>query len=175
MKTKLTTTLATVLILFAALVSTPAAEPKPVYSATAASDVLAAACQQAAKESKLVFLKSGYPECSWCRVFDKFHGKPEVQKIIGKYYVVAVIDWEDMPDGKAVFGQYAKIGAPSWVILTPDKKVIIDSYAPSGNVGFPGAPDETKYYLAALKKATPAITADELQILSDQIQKAMQK
>jgi len=153
------------------------AQEKKDYSQTAAYDAVEAACKQAAKESKNVFIKSGFPECVWCRVFDRYHSNPKVQKIIGKYYVVVVIDTENMPDGKAVFSQFAKPGAPSWVIITPQKKVIIDSYAPApeGNVGYPGSPTESAYYLAALKKATPAITDEELHTLSEQIQKAMKK
>jgi hypothetical protein len=174
MKTKLNIALLSFLILLAAG-STGSAQEKKGYSKTAANDTVEAACQQAAKESKLVFLKSGYPECAWCRIFDRYHGLPEVQKIVGKYYVVAVIDIENMPDGFSVFSRYAKPAAPSWVIMTPQKKVIIDSYARDGNVGFPNEPNETAYYLAALKKATPAITDGELKTLSEQIQKVTRK
>jgi len=45
-------------------------EKKINYTSTAASDVLEAACKQAAKESKLIFVKSGFPKCVWCRIFD---------------------------------------------------------------------------------------------------------
>lgn len=177
MKTKLKSTLLTFILLFATLACCSGAEDKTNYTSTAANDVLEAACKQASMESKLVFIKSGFPKCVWCRIFDRYHNIPEVQKIIGKYYVVVVIDTVNMPDGKAVFSKFAEPGAPSWVIITPQREVIIDSYAPApeGNVGYPGRPSESAYYLAALKKATPAITDDELQILSQQIQKAKGK
>jgi len=177
MKIKLSLIVATFLLTIPVFTHCSGAEAKTKYAATAANDVLEAACQQAAKESKLVFLKSGYPECGWCRIFDRYHKLPEVQKIIGKYYVVAVIDTENMPDGNAVFGKYAQPGAPSWVVLTPQKHVIVDSYAPTpdGNVGYPARPSESAYYLAALKKATPAITDEELGILAQELQKAMEK
>lgn len=177
MKTKLNPTLVTFLLLFAALACCSSGEKKTDYSATAANDALDAGCKQAANESKVVFVKSGFPACVWCRIFDRYHSIPKVQTIIGKYYVVVGIDTENMPDGAAVFSRYAKPGAPSWVIITPQKKIIIDSHAPApeGNVGYPGSPSETAYYLAALKKATPAITDDELHILSQQIKKAMGK
>ena len=178
MKTKLNSTFVTLLLLFATAACSFSAEEKTNYTATAANDALEAACKQAAKESKAVFVKSGFPECVWCRVFDRYHSVPEVQKIIGKYYVVVAIDTKNMPDGNAVFSKYAEPGAPSWVIITPLKKVIIDSYASSGtegNVGYPLEPNETAYYIAALKKATPAITDAELQILSQQIKKAAGK
>jgi hypothetical protein len=163
-------------LLFGAWVGNSVAEEKKVvYPPTAAQNLLETACKQAASESKLIFLKSGFPECGWCRIFDKYHSTPAVQQIIGKYYVVEAIDWENMPDGKAVFSKFAEVGAPSWVILTPDKKVIISSYAPFGNVGYPAEPNESDYYLAALKKASPAITADELKTLAAQLQKARGK
>jgi hypothetical protein len=178
MKTKPKSILLTFTLLFAAFACCSGAEEKTNYTSTAASDVLEVACKQAAKESKLVFIKSGFPKCVWCRIFDRYHSIPEVQTIIGKYYVVAVMDVVNMPDGKAVFSKFAEPGAPAWVIITPQQAVIIDSYAPTPerrNVGYPGSPTETAYYLAALKKATPAITEDELHVLSQQIQKAMGK
>jgi hypothetical protein len=61
------------------------------------------------------------------------------------------------------------------VIVSPQRKVIIDSYSPQGNVGYPLEPTETAYYVAALKKATPAITEAELRMLSEQIKKAAGK
>lgn len=159
-------------ILFATLFS---AEPVSQYSGTAATELVEAACKKAAAETKLVFLKSGHPQCGWCVVFDRFHHKPEVQQIIEKYYVVAAIDIVNMPNGAAVFERFAKVGAPSWVIITPERKALIDSYDNGSNVGYPLQPNETAYYLAALKKATPAITDAELTILAEQIKKAAGK
>jgi hypothetical protein len=154
---------------------TATVEVKPEYSAHAARDLLETTCQTAAKESKLVFLQSGFPGCIWCRTFDKYHRAPEVLDIVGKYFVVAEIDTENMPDGTEVFTKYAEPAAPSWVILTPDKKVLIDSYAETDgkkvNVGFPGAPEEKEYYQATLKKTVPKITQAELDVLGAQLQK----
>ena len=175
MNAKFNSVLLASLLLGALVGNSVAEEKKVVYPPNAAKDALGAALKQAASESKLVFLKSGYPECGWCRIFDKYHSTPEVQQIIGKYYVVLAIDWENMPDGKAVFSKYAEVGAPSWVILTPEGKVIISSYGPFGNVGYPAEPNESGYYLGALKKASPAITSDELKTLAQQLQKARGK
>lgn len=163
------------LLLFVGLIPTFGAEIKKDYPPTAAHDALEAACKQAAAESKLVFVKSGFPECGWCRVFDRYHAAREVQEIVGKYYVVVAIDTSYMPDGRAVFSKLARPGAPSWVIITPEKKPIIDSHASNDNVGYPLQPEETKHYTAALKKATPQIADRELQILSQQIKKAAGK
>ncbi|RBP40563.1 uncharacterized protein DUF255 [Roseimicrobium gellanilyticum] len=162
-------------VLSLATVPAHGAGEKKDYPPTAAQDALEAACKQASAESKMVFVKSGFPECGWCRVFDRYHAASDVQQILGKYYVVVAIDTSYMPDGRAVFSKLAKPGAPSWVIIAPDKTVIVDSYATAGNVGYPLQPKETEHYTAALKKATPKITDQELQTLSQQIKKAAGK
>src|SRR5688572_8441250 len=120
------------------------------YAADAAEKLMAEACATAKKESKLVFVASGFKECGWCRVFEKYHALPDVSQILGKYYVNVKIDTTYMPDGKEVFSKMAKPGAPSWVIVTPDRKPIIDSYAEKGNVGYPAAPHEIAHYVKAL-------------------------
>jgi hypothetical protein len=80
-----------------------------------------------------------------------------------------------MPDGNAVFSKLAKPGAPSWVIITPDRKPIVDSYAEGENVGYPLEPKETDHYLKALKKASPKITDAQLKTLSAAIKQAAGK
>lgn len=151
-------------------------EPKKVYPTTAAADAVEAACKKAAAESKLIFLKSGFPECGYCVIFDRFHRRPEVVRILEPHYVIVAIDTNYMPDGKAVFSKFAPPSAPSWVIITPDRKVVIDSFVSKGdddsNVGYPLQPDETAYYLSALKKASPSIADEDLRILGEQIKKA---
>lgn len=149
------------------------ADKIPPYTADAAKTLIDAAVKKAASESKLVFLKAGHPQCGWCVVFDRYHHSEEVQKVIEKYYVVVAIDTVNMPDGEAQFSAFAKVGAPSWVIIQSDRQVVIDSYNHGRNVGFPGAPEETAYYLAALKKATPAISDDELSVLRKKIEAIM--
>lgn len=152
--------------------TTGAAEKKTDHAADAAQTILDAACAKAKAESKLVFMKSGYPECGYCVMFDKYHGYAEVKKILEPYYVIIAIDTKYMPDGKAVFSTYAKPGAPSWVILTPDKKVLSDSYGEKGNTGFPVISNEKVLYLDALSAATPKLTDAELDTLSKQLQRA---
>src|SRR6185436_6292017 len=99
-----------------------------------------------------VFLKSGFPECSWSRLFDKYHSMAEVSQILGKYLVIAVIDTENMPDGNQVFSKYCPPGAPSWVIADTKQKVIVDSFCEGNNVGYPLAPNETEWYVKGLRK-----------------------
>lgn len=99
-----------------AALTTLGGEPRKDYPADAAKDALTAACRKAAAESKVVFLKSGYPECGWCRVFDRYHERPAVREIIEKRLVVPSIDAKYTPDGRATFSRFAKPSAPSWVI-----------------------------------------------------------
>lgn len=110
------------------------------YEPDAARHAVEAACERAAREAKAVFIKSGHPGCSPCRVFDRYHGLPEVQEILGKYYVIVAIDIKYMPDGMSTFSQYAKPGAPAWVIISPAQQVIVDSYGPEGNMGLSRQP-----------------------------------
>jgi hypothetical protein len=159
-------------ILLTALFSLPATAAEEKYAPDAATRMLQDACEKAKRDAKLVFVVSGFKECSWCRVFERYHATPEVAQIIGKYYEVVKIDTTYMPDGKVVFSKLAQPGAPSWVIITPERKVIADSYAKTGNVGYPVEPHESDHYLKALKKATPQITEPELKTLAEQIQKA---
>ena len=162
----------TLLIALGALVamSAAAADDKP-YASNAAEKLMADACATARKDSKLVFVASGFKECGWCRVFEKYHALPEVSQILGKYLVNVKIDTTYMPDGKEVFSKMAKPSAPSWVIVTPDRKPIVDSYADSGNVGYPVEPNEIAHYVKALKQAAPKITEDEIKTLSTHLRK----
>jgi Protein of unknown function, DUF255 len=152
----------------------PAAD-KPKYEAGAAAKVLDDAVAKAQSQGTLVFLKSGFPECGWCNVFDKYHAFPETKAIVEKYYVVAKIDTSYMPDGKEIFSKFAQPGAPSWVIISADKKIVIDSYAAKGNVGYPYHPDEIAHYRKALKQATPKISDAELDQLEALLKRAAKK
>src|ERR1700760_3206744 len=94
--------LRTILLLVTLATYGAAAEPPPSYSTTAAADLVEAACKQAASESKLVFLKCGSQQCGWCVVFDRYHHREEVRKILEPRYVIVAIDLANMPDGRAV-------------------------------------------------------------------------
>lgn len=145
-----------------------AEEVAKTYAPNAAEVLVAAATKQAKTESKLLFIKSGWPGCGYCRMFDRYHHTTEVEAILSKFYVVISIDIENMPDGKTVFTQFAQPGGPSWAIVTPEKKVVVTSFlnGDKGNTGFPVKPNEMAHYLGALKKASPAITQEELDTLS---------
>ena len=150
-----------------------AAEVTKTHTPNEAESLLSAATKRAAAESKLMFVKSGWPGCGYCKMFDRYHHTPEVEAILSKFYVVVSIDTENMPDGKTVFSQFAPPGGPSWAIVTPEKNVVVTSFlnGDKGNTGFPARPNELAHYLGALKKATPAITQEELDTLSTTLRK----
>ena len=145
-----------------------AEEGAATYAPNAAESLVSTAMKQAAAESKLMFIKSGWPTCGYCKMFDRYHHTAEVAAILSQFYVVISIDTENMPDGKAVFSEFARPGGPSWAIVTPEKEVVVTSFlnGDKGNTGFPARPNELAHYLGSLKKATPAITQKELDTLS---------
>lgn len=138
----------------------------------AARDAIEEECKIAARDKKMVFLTSGSPPCGHCVAFMNYHLLDDVNAVLGKYYVIVGINTGFMPDGVATFRKYAAPSFPSWVIITPKKKVVVDSYGPKGNVGYPDQPEGMAWYFAALKKATPDITENELRWLAVQLQKA---
>jgi hypothetical protein len=138
----------------------------------AARDAIEEACKIAARDSKMVFITSGSPPCGCCVAFHNYHLLDDVNDVLGKHYVMVDINTTFMPDGITVFSKYAKPSMPSWAIISPKKKVVVDSYSPKGNIGYPGTAEGMAYYFAALRKATPAITENELRWLAVQLQKA---
>ena len=162
-------------LLLVTSLAAPAIAEETKYAPDAAELLLTDACKTAKRESKLVFVASGFKECGWCKILEKYHARPEVAQVLTNYYVLVKIDTKYMPDGNAVFSKLANPGAPSWVIITPDRKPIVDSYAEGENVGYPLEPKETDHYLKALKKASPKITDAQLKTLAAAIKQAAGK
>jgi hypothetical protein len=146
----------------------------------AARDAVDRACKKAAAESKMVFMWIGAPPCGSCVAFFHYHGMNEVDSILSKYYVVLQIDPVYMPDARATFARYAESPHSFWLILSPQKKVIADSLlpplgpgAPVRGAGYPLKRESMDHYCASLRKATPAITEDEVRWLCLHIRKAV--
>ncbi len=138
-----------------------------------AVEALAAACKEAAEQSKMIFIKpSCYPGCYECARYLFYHKLGAVREILNKYYVLVDIETNFRSDDVEVYRQFAEPSALSWVIISPDKKVIADAASCKGNREYPLSPECTAYYLSALKQATPKITQSELDVLSKQMQMA---
>lgn len=150
----------------AAAPSGAAKEESKQYGPSVAHELVQAALEKAKRESKVVFLKSGFPECGDCRLFDRYHARPTVQAILEKHCLLVALDIHNMPDGRATFANYAQPAAPAWVLISPDGTVLVDSYSPQGsNTGYPQKPQEVAYYLAALKRSAPTLSEAELRTL----------
>ena len=119
-------------------------------------------------ERKNLFLVFAFQGCGICRIFDNYHNDSIVKGILAKYFIVKKIDINRTPGGKELYTTYGKIGFPSWTIIDSTKAVIIDSgnlKDRTGNMGFPNSERDREYYIMAVKKASPAMTQTESDIL----------
>ena len=72
--------------------------------------------------------------------------------------------------GEKVYEKYGpQRGVPAWTIMDAGQKVLVDSMRKKENVGFPYEPHEVAHFLDALKKACPALSEEELQVLKDRL------
>jgi thioredoxin-related protein len=119
-------------------------------------------------ENKKIFMVFSFHACSLCRIFEKYHNDPVVKQILNKYYIFSEVDINKVKGGKELYSIYGKRGFPSWTILDVNGNLIIDSDdtgTGTGNIGYPSSAGDIHYYIAALKKATPAIQNSECEML----------
>jgi thioredoxin-related protein len=119
-------------------------------------------------ENKKIFMVFSFHACALCRIFEKYHNDPVVEHILKKYYILSEIDINKVKGGKELYSLYGKRGFPSWTILDVNGNLIIDSDdtgSGTGNIGYPSSVGDINYYIAALKKATPAIKNSECEML----------
>ena len=106
---------------------------------------------------------------------DKYHARPAVEKILGKQLVFVKVDIVENAGGKELYQKYTpkQGGVPAWVVLSPDAKVLADSFEDGkGNVGFPYYPNELTHYERVMRAALPALTADEMAVLMSELKDA---
>ncbi len=98
--------------------------------------------------------------------------------MVDKYFVLARLDVQeqdakkdlDNPGAEAVMAKYGgeKAGLPFIVFLNEKGEMVVNSLRPrSGNIGHPMEPYEVDWFLAMVKKAAPAMTADEAKVLEN--------
>jgi uncharacterized protein DUF255 len=125
-----------------------------------------AALSRAKKEGKQLFLLFTTPGASWCERFEAYHADPEVQRVLGKYFVLLRIDRIETPGGEHMYVGYGGTGSfPAFSILASDGMLLANSGDGDQNVGFPTTPDEVARYFAALKAACPKLSDDEVELL----------
>jgi hypothetical protein len=97
---------------------------------------------------------------------------------VDKYFVQARLDVQeqeakkdlDNPGGQEVMAKYGgdKAGLPFFAFLDEKGGMIVNSLQPQGgNIGHPVEPGEVDWFLAMVKKAAPAMTADEAKVLEN--------
>jgi hypothetical protein len=81
-------------------------------------------------------------------------------------------DLSDNPGAKELYDKYIVgevTGLPAWTILDADKKVLANCMRDKRNVGFPYEPHEVEHFFAAVKKACPKVSEDDLKILKERL------
>lgn len=126
------------------------------------------ALSRARQEDKRVFLRFGAPTCVWCRRFDAWMIQPEVAAALSKDFVDLSIDLDRFQHATNLLARYNVQrggGTPWFALLDADGKVLADSSAPGGNIGFPQSADELAWLQSMLKKAAVKLTEADIKSL----------
>ena len=138
-----------------------------------AADLLAEGLAKAKKDDKRVFLVFGSPTCGWCKYLDKYHADAEVEKVVGKYFVIVKVDVVTNPGGEEMYRKYGTDrGVPAFTVLDADAKVLADSGDGDKNVGFPYEEKEIEHYAKVLKTSLPKVTEAEVELLVRKLREA---
>ncbi len=144
-----------------------------------AETVLKDGLARAAAEHKAVLLHLGAPWCIWCRRLEAFLARPEIEPLIGRDYIDLKIDVDRMANGKAVAERLRKTdkgGIPWLAILDPQAQVLATSDAPdTGNIGYPGQPEEIAHFMTMLHKGAQKLSADDFRRIEDALKEAAAK
>lgn len=161
---------AVLIALVLVLPQTRADDTKKDEKGPPADKLLAEGLAKANKDQKQVFLMFGSPTCGWCKYLDKYHADAEVEKVVGKYFVLVKVDVVTNPGGEEMYKKYGTDrGVPAWTVLAPDKKVLADSGDGTDNVGFPYEDKEVEHYIKAVRTSAPKITDAEVALLTKKL------
>lgn len=136
-----------------------------------AEEVLSAAKAKAKAENKKVFVQFSAPWCGWCHKMTAWLEKPEVAQVFQTAFVPVKIDVDRMTGGKEMDKSYRgerEGGIPFFVVIGSDGRVLADSFAAGGNVGFPAQPEEIAHFVEVLKK-TSGLSADKIAMLENNL------
>lgn len=169
MKPRLLSTLLVTVIAAATLAAPPSAQT-----------LIDAANKKAAKEHKTVMVMFSASWCGWCHKFQDWLKKPEISKVMDKYFVQVVLDVQERPEkadlenagGEELLSKWGgdKQGIPFTVFLDPKGKVLADSRRDGkSNIGFPAAPEEIDWWFTMLTKGAPKLTAAEKSLFRESL------
>jgi thiol-disulfide isomerase/thioredoxin len=139
-----------------------------------AEKVFANGMAQAKRESKRVFFHVGAPWCGWCRVLDRF--LDDNSSLFASDFINLKIDPDRMAHAEQIIKQYRpekSFGIPWMAILDADGKVLATSDAPStGNIGYPGSPEEIRHFMGMLRKTAQHSTPQQLDLIEKKLNEA---
>ena len=166
-----------VLALVAGILGCVAASPPTAQQA------LDSAKAQAAARHRNVFLIFGASWCGWCKRLDRFIEAPTIQPIFARHFVIARIAVQERgdmasqntPGGEALAAQFGSkgTGLPFFAFLDEHGELIANSNRPvpgkpdGENIGHPMAPEEVDHFMRMLRKAVPALSTADAQVVEN--------
>ena len=130
-----------------------------------ATDVLKAACAEAEKTGRRLFVHVGAPWCGSCHRLEDFLALPEIAPLFAKDFVDVKIDEDRMVGGKELEAKLRKgrTGGIPWLLFAePDLTELATSDGPKGNTGYPSEAHEIEHFMAMLDSTRREMTSDDL-------------
>lgn len=136
-----------------------------------ADSVMAQAKSQASAEHKAIFVHYGASWRPWRRKLDAFLVRADVKPVFEKYFVPVKLDVQEHdnqknlenPGADALLKNVggAEEGLPFSAFLDAQGSLIVNSKHDGQNIGFPGEPGEIDWFIQMMKKAAPAMSAED--------------
>lgn len=139
-----------------------------------AEEILRDGLSRAKRENKMVFLHYGAPWCGWCHRLEDWMARPEIARVLARDFVDVKIDVDRTIGGQDLLARHRRSeggGIPWFVFLDADGKVIVNSNAEAGNIGFPVTPEEIAHFKTMLLKAKRNLTEADVATLAASLEK----
>lgn len=155
-----------------------------------ADAVMKEACAKAKAEHKNLILMFHASWCGWCKKMTACFEDPTCSKYFDDNYVITYLDILERDGKKGLENPGAmdvlknlhgnpEGGIPFWVVMTPEGKVLGNSYLPhadgtpgtaNDNVGCPAEDNEVAYFTGLLKNSSK-LTDDQLAVIATRFHK----